>query len=375
MFFYTGAIPSIVEYSMIFRQIRAIIMAYKKTYYSLQGDKFYNLTDNDKIVIAQPDTSGLKGFRTVTTNLGTVAQTVFEAIKNAGGLIYSDGQGIIGNGTTTDPLRVNMDYLRRKWVFGGVANISQVGDAGGGQLPMAMVDAWVIRNYNPIPVFLAGRNLTFPAQDIDVRDLASVTVDGYIYLYFRVINGELRIIGRNAPIADQYGTAYIGRARVSVAVGGINELITYTFVRIGTYRISTTPQGGAIPATGLSPYDIAYTWWGGPGSMILINGGFRTNWRRDGAVWDAVQNQMVITDYGSFYIENLQLTIDNLGNFRRMYVNSNTAGGRCYINGQSVWDGPGSNSTPVDVNAYLVEGWNTVKCEWGSMRIAGPTYK
>ena len=348
-------------------------MAYKKTYYSLQGNKFYNLSDNDKIVIAQPDGTGLKGFRTVTTNLSTIAQTVFESIKNSGGLIYSDGNGIIGSGTVSNPLRVNMDYLRRKWVFGGVANISQVGDVGAGQLPMEMVNTQVIRTYNPIPVFLAGRNLTFPAQDIDVRNLTSTYVNGYIYLYFRIVAGELRIIGRNAPIAERYDTAYIGRVRVNV--GGVIELITHTFIRIGTYRLSTTPQGSAIPATGLSPFDIAYTWWGGPGSMYLINGGFRTNWRRDGAQWDAAQQQMIITDYGSFYIENLQLTIDNLGNFRRLYVASNTAGGRCYINGQRVFDGPGSSGTPVDINAYLVEGWNTVKCEWGSMRITGPTYK
>ncbi len=350
-------------------------MAYKLTYYALQGNKLSAPNDNDKLVIAQPDTTGLNGYRTVTANLSSVAQTIFEAIKNTGGLVYSDGNGLIGDGTLANPIRVNMDYLNKKWVAGSVANISQVGELNGGQLPISAISDWVIRVSSPIRCFLAGLNLTYQPQDIDVRTLAATNIDGYIYLYFRVILGELRIIGRNSPIADQYGTAYFGRVRISVAVGGINEVVTGSFVRIGTYRISTTSCGGAIPATALSPFDVAYTWWGGSGSMYLVNAGLRTSWRRDGASWDSTLKQMIITNYGQFYIQDLQLAMDNLGNFRQVFVSSSTAGGHCYINGQKVFDGPGSSSTPVEINAYLVEGWNTVKCEWGSMRIAGPVYK
>jgi len=345
------------------------------TYYALQGDKLYAPNNSDKLVIAQPDVTGLNGYRTVTTNLHEVAQSIFESIKNTGGLVYSDGQGLIGDGTVNNPIRVNMDYLNKKWVTGSVANISQIGELGGGQLPITAISDWVIRVSSPIRCFLAGLNLTFQPQDIDVRTLAATDVDGYIYLYFRVILGELKVIGRNSPIADQYGTAYFGRCRISVSVGGINEVVTNTFIRIGTYRISTTTSGGAIPASAMSPFDVAYTWWGGPGSMYLVNAGFRTTWRRDGAVWDNTLKQMVITNYGQFYIQDLQLAMDNLGNFRRLYVSSNTVGAHCYINGQSVFDGPGSNSTPVEINSYLVEGWNTVKCERGTMRITGPVFK
>lgn len=348
-------------------------MAVQRTYYGTQGEKFYTPIDTDKIVLAQTDPTGLKGYRTVTSTIDVVAQTVFDIIKSQGGLINGDGESIIGLGTVADPIRVNLDYLKNKWVLGSIANISQIGDINDFILPVTAISAWVLR-FGAIPVFLAGRNVTFPAQDVDVRTLASTSNDGYIYLYFRIVLGELRLIGRNAPIADQYGTAYIGRVRVSLAAGGINDVVCNSFIRIGTYRISQTPQGGAIPATTGAPFDVTYTWWGGEGSMRIIRAGIRTNYVEDGAFWNSSTREMIINTYGQFYIQNKQLAIDSLGDFKHVFVENTISQARCYINGNLVFSGPGSSTTPVNINNYLNEGWNVVKCEWGSMRIKGPVY-
>lgn len=249
---------------MIFRRIKAILMAVTKTYYGTQGEKFYNPSDNDSLVIAQEDGTSLSGYRTVTTNLSTVCQAVFDIIKNTGGLIYSDGKGLIGSGTVTDPLRVNINYLKKKWVFGSLTNVSQVGNLSDTTLPITAIGSWVL-HIGAIRTFLAGRNLNYQDQTVDIRNLTFISGTGKLYLYFRVVSDGLRLIGKTSPIPDQYGVAYIGYCDFNI--GGIRSVHSEPFIRLGTYRISTTSMGGAIPATTNTPADVVFTSWGAEGTM------------------------------------------------------------------------------------------------------------
>lgn len=97
------------------------------------------LKSTDLLLIAQPWAQGLEGYKTVNINIRTAYDTIINEFKTTGLSALADldpNGGLIGNGTTADPLRVNQDWVNLNYAMGSLINISQVGNLSQTTLPI-----------------------------------------------------------------------------------------------------------------------------------------------------------------------------------------------------------------------------------------------
>lgn len=351
-------------------------MASKKTFHSAQGELLHPVRGDDIIVLAQSDTTALEGYRTVSASLADFATGVTNKIKNDGidGIInIAPFSGIIGDGTIAAPMAVDAKEFNKNWVVGAYTYISQVGNQSVAILPIIKDTGYNIRISSDISVFLAGLNLTLPAQTINLANHITNPESKTILMYLTVVDSALKILLTTQFRSERFDSTYVGT--IVTGVGVVNTITAKPFMRVGNYRLSEVPQGAAIPVTANSPAVTEYPSWGGTGTLKPINAGIdTTKWTGNTTFNKSTQTVRVVQD-GQFYIKDLKLAIDFLGSYFQVYASGGVKGAQGYLNGVEIWKGKGNTSNVVNRNGLLREGWNTVHMEWGELQIRGPFLK
>lgn len=348
----------------------------KKTYHSAQGAKVHALTGTDLMVIAQPDSSALEGYRTVNTTVSLATDAVLSAIRNTpnNGLINIDtSRGIIGDGSISNPIQVDLEYFRRRWAFNQYTNISQVGNVSSLTLPIVKDTGFVFKIGSDIPVYLGGVNGALPAQSINLRTYFTVVANSTFYLYVQTVAGKIGYKLSTIAQPERYDLTYV--ATILTNATAVNTITAKPFMRLGNYRLSETMQGSSIPVSAGNPIDVAYPSWGGQGTITPIRAGIDpTKWT--GKVsFDTTVPYVYILQDGQFWIQNKEAAVSLLGGFYITKASGGVKGAMGYLNGVAIWKGKGTVYPITPCNNIVREGWNTVHMEWGDLRIQGPMLK
>lgn len=352
------------------------MVAKKKTFHATQGTKLRPVTSTDLMVIAQADNTALEGYRTVNTTVSLATDAVLTAIRNTpnNGLIHIDQtQGIIGDGSTNNPIQVDLEYFRKRWVFNQYANITQVGNVSSAILPIIKDSGFIISVGSDIPVYLGGVNGSVIAQFINLRTYFTTVTNSTFYLYFQTVGGKIAFKLTLNPQPERFDLTYV--ATITTNGTEITTISAKPFMRLGNYRLSETLQGSSIPVSAGNPIDIAYPSWGGQGTITPIRAGIDpTKWTGN-VQFDRTTPYVHIIQDGQFWIQNKEAAATLLGGFFITKASGGVKGARGYLNGVEVWKGKGTVWVNNPCNHLVREGWNTVHMEWGDLRIQGPMLK
>lgn len=350
-------------------------MAKKKTFHSAQGDKIKILSNDDKLLIAQPDSSALEGYRTVNIDVEQAIDGLIRGMleDNTNRLIYTDNKGIIGTGTVEDPIRVDMDYVSKRWALGQLASISQVGNLSQKTLPLIAGNGFKLRVGAPIDVYLGGVNYTIPVQEFNIANDVPSPANKKIHIAIHTLRNKLRLYFSTISQAERYDCTYIGT--ITTNASGIASIQAEPFMRIGTARLAATNTGGGIPITAGDAHEAVYTGWGGAGSFQVVQAGIDTSQYSGSVQFNTTSQQVTINQSGRFFIQDLERVIEYLGSYTHVRTDASTGGHRRVhrINGLTYWMGNGANTGAIDFTPYLRNGWNTVSLEAGSVLVfSGP---
>lgn len=248
-----------------------------RTIHSKQGTLQTTVAGNDQIVIAQPDASSASGYRTVNVTADQSYDVIKEVLKQTPNLI-AISDGLIGTGISTDPIRVDDNFLNRQWVNKRFMNFAQVGARPGALLGSR---SGTIFYWAGHPCFLAGISATIPSQSIDLYSVLGNPAGKTIYMYLIAVNGLLKFEYTLEPRADRYDSAYL--ARFTFGTGNLATTVieedSYQFIRFENYRLSqeavgsTKIRGGSYPVSAGTVYEVGYTLTGAvAGDSFAMNG-------------------------------------------------------------------------------------------------------
>lgn len=352
------------------------IMAGKKTFHSAQGDKLHTVRSDDILVLAQSDTSALEGFRTISAPMIDASRGVTNQIKTEGGagLIITDPtQGISGDGKEATPIAVDSDYFKKNWVTNQFVNVTQIGNQTQQILPIVKGTGYNLTFSSDITVYLGGLNLMFKAQTVDVRSFVSSPDGRTLYMYFTLVDNQLRLLITATPRAERYDSTYIGT--LVMGVGSISTVTAKPFMRLGNYRLSDVKQGSAIPVSSGNPWAADYPVWGGQGTLSPINAGIDTTRYTNKPIFDLVASTTTITYGCEFFIKDLNLAVELLGGYTAIVTWGGRNGNTGFINGTRIWKGKGTSYNAYKIDHLLREGWNSINMNVGGITFKGPFLK
>lgn len=107
--------------------------------YSQTPTKLRNVAGTDLLLIAQPWSQGLAGYKTVNITVDNLYRSVMESIKTSGitNFVKVDTEnGLTGTGSTTSPLGISVPYLKDNYTRPEFVNASQIGDIEQTGLPI-----------------------------------------------------------------------------------------------------------------------------------------------------------------------------------------------------------------------------------------------
>lgn len=235
-----------------------------RTIHGKQGTLQTTIVDADQMVIAQPDPTGAAGFRTVTITALQSYNAIKEVLKNTPNLI-SIGEGLLGTGISSDPVRVDIDFLNRQWVNKRFANLAQVGLNPGTGILFSRSGTQL--TWGGHPCFLAGISQTIPSQIIDIQSVLPNPAGKTVYIYLIASNGQLKFDYTFDPRSERYDSAYL--AQFKFGTGSQASTIIYSddrqFIRFDNYRISSDSasdnkiRGASYPVSAGIVYEVGYT--------------------------------------------------------------------------------------------------------------------
>lgn len=348
----------------------------KKTYHSAQGAKVHALTGTDLMVIAQPDSSALEGYRTVNTTVSLATDAVLSAIRNTpnNGLINIDtSRGIIGDGSISNPIQVDLEYFRRRWAFNQYTNISQVGNVSSLTLPIVKDTGFVFKIGSDIPVYLGGVNGALPAQSINLRTYFTVVANSTFYLYVQTVAGKIGYKLSTIAQPERYDLTYV--ATILTNATAVNTITAKPFMRLGNYRLSETMQGSSIPVSAGNPIDVAYPSWGGQGTITPVLAGFDPSKTKGNMNVNLQTTTIRVDGAGSIWVQNREAAVTLLGGFWVTHTWGGRNGNTGFINGYRIWKGKGDSWNVWDCSQHIREGWNDINMNVGGVEIRGPMIK
>jgi len=109
------------------------------------------------------------------------------------------------------------------------------------------------------PLFISGAQYTLPQQAIDLATITPSPANKTFYIYAQLQQGKPVYVIRETEIADSDTNMYLGYLQTTSL--GIGQIVVNKVDRIDTYRLSTTPVGGAIPVSNGNPADPGTVSW------------------------------------------------------------------------------------------------------------------
>jgi hypothetical protein len=235
-----------------------------KTYYGSQGAPLRAVNMSDKLVITQPDSTGLEGYKTATINIQLAYDHIANRIKNtaSGLVVVQSNSGLIGDGSASNPLRIDQDYFYKHWVANRYVNVSKVGDIREEQaLYYTFKGGFTLSIDQATPVYLNGINGSIPAQTINLADYATNPANTIFYFYATLTNGLITLSIETTARPERVDVAFI--AEIQVGATQITGISTHNVLRIDKYRFSHTPRGSSISVTDGNVADQVSLNWGG----------------------------------------------------------------------------------------------------------------
>lgn len=118
---------------------------------------------------------------------------------------------------------------------------------------------WNIYFTDPTPLFMAGNAYTVDVTSIDLLSITPSPANKKFYIYVQLVLGVPQYQVRETEINDSETTIYIGYVTTNNII--IDSIVVSKVDRIGTFRISTTPVGSAIPISTGHPADTDILSW------------------------------------------------------------------------------------------------------------------
>lgn len=101
------------------------------------------------------------------------------------------------------------------------------------------------------PVVLNGVQYTMPIGSLDLTTVDSAPASKVFYLYLMLVNGSPAYKAYTSQQPESYTCLYLGK--ITCGTSKISTIAVSKVTRLGNYRVSTTPVGGAIPAVAGHP--------------------------------------------------------------------------------------------------------------------------
>lgn len=114
-----------------------------------------------------------------------------------------------------------------------------------------VAQGWMVYFTDPQPVFLAGRQYNMAPVNMNLMDLTASPQNKTFYIYVQLSLGVAKYVIRETEINESDTTIYIGR--ITTGPLAITQITVEKVNRIGTFRISNTPIGSAIPTSAGHP--------------------------------------------------------------------------------------------------------------------------
>ena len=114
-----------------------------------------------------------------------------------------------------------------------------------------VAQGWMVYFTDPQPVFLAGRQYNMVPVNMNLLDLTPSPMNKTFYIYVQLSLGIAKYVIRETEINESDTTIYIGR--ITTGPLAITQITVEKVNRIGTFRISNTPIGSAIPTSAGHP--------------------------------------------------------------------------------------------------------------------------
>jgi len=131
--------------------------------------------------------------------------------------------------------------------------VSQFGDTGTASLGIT-ASGFTLQFTKAIPVLLLGSYKLLPARNIALSTITASPANKVFYAYVRAINGVVDYYISTTKLAESIDVMYIGMITTNTSVATWADVNRVT--RLGTFRVSNTPRGSAIPATAGTPNQI-----------------------------------------------------------------------------------------------------------------------
>lgn len=118
---------------------------------------------------------------------------------------------------------------------------------------------WNVYFTDPTPLFMAGNPYTLGVSSVDLMDITPNPANKKFYIYVQLVLGVPRYVIRETEVNDSETTMYVGY--ITTGPIAITAIVVDKVDRIGTFRISNTPIGSAIPTSSGHPADIGKLTW------------------------------------------------------------------------------------------------------------------
>lgn len=122
-----------------------------------------------------------------------------------------------------------------------------------------VAEGWMLYFTDPQPAFLAGQAYTLNPINVNLLDVTASPANKTFYVYVKLEAGVAKYVIRETELAESETVIYIGY--VTTGVSNITLVAVDKAYRIGTYRVSRTPVGSAIPVSSGNPADANKLTW------------------------------------------------------------------------------------------------------------------
>ena len=118
---------------------------------------------------------------------------------------------------------------------------------------------WNVYFTDPTPLFMAGNPYTLGVSSVDLMNITPNPANKKFYVYVQLVLGVPRYVIRENEVNDSETTMYVGY--ITTGPIAITAIVVDKVDRIGTFRISNTPIGSAIPTSSGHPADVGKLTW------------------------------------------------------------------------------------------------------------------
>ncbi|MDR3392428.1 MAG: hypothetical protein P4L77_11925, partial [Sulfuriferula sp.] len=122
-----------------------------------------------------------------------------------------------------------------------------------------VVQGWVVYFNAVAPLIFNGKSTTLPVMSIDLTTIQANPASSTFYVYIQLVGGVPTYVISATEVAESLTNMFVGL--IDTNTTSIASIAMNKVTRIGTYRVSSTSAGSAIPSTTGLPSRTAHLPW------------------------------------------------------------------------------------------------------------------